>query len=68
MDLWTIIPVKPFGLGKSRLAPVLSAPERAALNRAMFEHVLRTAIAAFGAATHRRRHGRRGGRVTRRAA
>ena len=50
MDLWTIIPVKPFGLGKSRLAPVLSAPERAALNRAMFEHVLRTAIAAFGAA------------------
>jgi 2-phospho-L-lactate guanylyltransferase len=49
MDLWAIIPVKPFALGKSRLAGVLDAPSRAALNRRLFDHVFQTAAAALGA-------------------
>ena len=49
MDLWAIIPVKPFELGKSRLAGVVDAPGRAALNRRLFDHVFDTAAAAIGA-------------------
>jgi len=37
---WIIIPVRPFGEGKSRLADVLPPAERTALNRRMFAHVL----------------------------
>jgi 2-phospho-L-lactate guanylyltransferase len=48
-DLWAIIPVKPFGLGKSRLADVLDAQARMALNRQLFEHVFTVAIDTFGA-------------------
>jgi 2-phospho-L-lactate guanylyltransferase len=49
MHLWAIIPVKPFALGKSRLAGVLDAPDRARLNRRLFDHVFETAAAALGA-------------------
>jgi 2-phospho-L-lactate/phosphoenolpyruvate guanylyltransferase len=40
MDCWAIIPVKPFGAGKSRLAALLGAEQRAALNRQLFGRVL----------------------------
>jgi 2-phospho-L-lactate guanylyltransferase len=43
MNLWLLLPVKPFYLGKSRLAPNLSNAERASLSQAMFTHVLTTA-------------------------
>jgi 2-phospho-L-lactate guanylyltransferase len=42
MTIWAIVPVKPFLLGKSRLAGTLSGDERAFLNRAMLEHTLQT--------------------------
>ena len=42
MSIWAIIPVKPFSQSKSRLASVLSPPERARLSREFFEHVLQT--------------------------
>src|SRR5262245_5654487 len=45
--LWTIIPVKPFGSGKSRLATVLDPDRRHKLNRLLFEHVLGTALAVI---------------------
>lgn len=48
MNVWAIIPVKPFGLGKSRLAGVLGATERAELNRRLFQHVFATTAAALG--------------------
>ena len=48
-DLWAVIPVKPFALGKSRLAGVLDAPSRTALNRKLFDHVFDTAVAGLGA-------------------
>ena len=48
-DLWAVIPVKPFALGKSRLAGVLDAPSRTALNRKLFDHVFGTAVAGLGA-------------------
>jgi 2-phospho-L-lactate guanylyltransferase len=35
-----LLPVRPFAEGKTRLAAVLSAAEREALNRRFFEHVL----------------------------
>ena len=38
--VWALVPVKSFGRGKSRLAPVLDDTARAALARAMFERVL----------------------------
>jgi 2-phospho-L-lactate/phosphoenolpyruvate guanylyltransferase len=44
-----IIPVKPFGEAKQRLAPALSPVERAQLAEQMFRHVFRTAAAVFGA-------------------
>jgi 2-phospho-L-lactate guanylyltransferase len=46
-DLWAIIPVKPFDIGKSRVAGVLDAGARAALNRQLFDHVFAQALAAF---------------------
>jgi 2-phospho-L-lactate/phosphoenolpyruvate guanylyltransferase len=48
-DLWVIIPVKPFQLGKSRLSGVMDAQGRASLSRHLFDHVFDTAIAALGA-------------------
>ncbi len=42
MSIWAIVPVKPFAQSKSRLASVLSPPERARLSREFFEHVLQT--------------------------
>jgi 2-phospho-L-lactate/phosphoenolpyruvate guanylyltransferase len=45
---WAIIPVKPFSVGKSRLADTLDASERAALNRRMFEHVFEVAAQVLG--------------------
>jgi 2-phospho-L-lactate/phosphoenolpyruvate guanylyltransferase len=47
-DLWAIIPVKPFGRGKSRLHGVLDAGARTKLNRQLFDHVFGVALAAFG--------------------
>jgi len=47
MDLWAIIPVKPFAQGKSRLAGVLGAAERAALNRRLFGRVLDATLVTF---------------------
>ncbi len=40
MSTWAVVPMKSFLRGKSRLASVLGAPDRAALSRALFEHVL----------------------------
>jgi 2-phospho-L-lactate guanylyltransferase len=40
MDLWAIIPVKPFSAGKSRLAGLLGTEQRTALNRQLFGRVL----------------------------
>jgi 2-phospho-L-lactate/phosphoenolpyruvate guanylyltransferase len=48
-DLWVIIPVKPFALGKSRLSGVMDAQSRAALSRRLFDHVFDAAVAAIGA-------------------
>ncbi|MEZ4862097.1 MAG: 2-phospho-L-lactate guanylyltransferase [Caldilineaceae bacterium] len=46
MKLWLIVPVKPFGEGKSRLNQALSIPERAWLSQQMFLNVLQQAKAA----------------------
>ena len=40
MSLWTIVPVKPFSEGKSRLAGYLSPQERRALNRDLLTRTL----------------------------
>ena len=40
MNLWVVIPVKPFGQAKSRLADVLSVAARAALMRDLLAGVL----------------------------
>jgi len=42
MTLWAIVPVKPLGRGKSRLASVLSQQERADLNRHLLAHTVDT--------------------------
>src|SRR5689334_15348347 len=42
MNIWAIIPVKPFNRAKSRLASVLSPEQRAALAEHMFRHGLET--------------------------
>jgi 2-phospho-L-lactate guanylyltransferase len=47
MDCWAIIPVKPFGAGKSRLAALLGAEQRAALNRQLFGRVLDAVLGCF---------------------
>jgi 2-phospho-L-lactate/phosphoenolpyruvate guanylyltransferase len=46
-SLWAIVPVKPFHLAKTRLAPLLAPRERAGLARVMLEDVL-AAVAASG--------------------
>jgi 2-phospho-L-lactate guanylyltransferase len=46
MSTWAIIPAKCFERAKSRLAPVLSAPERRRLSENMFRHVLDVALGA----------------------
>ncbi len=43
MNLWLVLPVKPFHEGKSRLAGVLTQAQRANLNRMLMQHVLITA-------------------------
>jgi 2-phospho-L-lactate guanylyltransferase len=43
--LWLIVPVKPFGEGKSRLAALLSSDLRAELSQRWLTHVLTTAVA-----------------------
>jgi 2-phospho-L-lactate guanylyltransferase len=45
MQLWLIVPVKPFALGKSRLAPLLSAEERSTLARDLLTQTLKTVAA-----------------------
>ena len=40
MSRWALIPVKGFERGKSRLADVLGAAERAELTRTLFDHVV----------------------------
>lgn len=40
MALWAIVPVKPLRRGKSRLAKVISAKERADLNQYLLEHTI----------------------------
>ena len=47
MECWAIIPVKPLGAGKSRLAAVLGAEQRAALNKHLFGRVLQATLGAF---------------------
>jgi 2-phospho-L-lactate guanylyltransferase len=41
MAVWAIIPVKPLRRGKSRLAKVISAEERADLNHYLLEHTIK---------------------------
>lgn len=50
MTCQIIIPVQPPEEGKSRLAPVLDAPARAALVERMFRHVLTVALGSVPAA------------------
>lgn len=40
MNIWAILPVKPLSQSKTRLAPVLSPAERAALSQHLLEHTL----------------------------
>ena len=47
MDCWAIIPVKPLGAGKSRLAAVLGVEQRAALNKHLFGRVLNATLGVF---------------------
>lgn len=47
MDCWAIIPVKPLGAGKSRLATVLGVEQRAALNKRLFGRVLNATLGVF---------------------
>jgi 2-phospho-L-lactate guanylyltransferase len=47
VDWWAIIPAKPFSAGKSRLAAMLGAEQRAALNRQLFGHVLDVVLGRF---------------------
>lgn len=42
MTIWTIVPVKPLRLGKSRLSGVLTDDERGILNRKFLEQTLQT--------------------------
>lgn len=49
MRVCAIIPVKPLDAGKSRLAGVIDATTRHALNQALFEQVFEAAVSALGA-------------------
>ncbi len=40
MNIWAIVPIKPFNRSKSRLAKVLSPEQRASLAERMFRHTL----------------------------
>lgn len=42
MNIWAIVPVKPFNRSKSRLSSVLSPKQREALSRQMMEQTLKT--------------------------
>jgi 2-phospho-L-lactate/phosphoenolpyruvate guanylyltransferase len=42
VNMWAIVPVKPFNRSKSRLASVLSPSQREALSRQMMEQTLKT--------------------------
>jgi len=42
MTIWAIVPVKPLRRGKSRLSEVLTGEERAALNKKLLVHTLKT--------------------------
>lgn len=44
--LWLVVPVKPFGEGKSRLASQLSPTERAGVSRQMLVHLMEVAAAS----------------------
>jgi len=44
--LWLVVPVKPFGEGKSRLASELSPTERAGVSRQMLVHLMEVAAAS----------------------
>ncbi len=46
MKLWLLVPLKPFGEGKSRLSPVLPATRRAALSQQLFQHLIAQARAS----------------------
>ena len=46
MNVWLLLPVKPFAQGKSRLASVLGEEERVRLNQTLLRHVLTTALSA----------------------
>lgn len=43
---WALVPVRPFTEAKTRLAPILSSVERAALAEQMLKDVLRALAAA----------------------
>jgi 2-phospho-L-lactate guanylyltransferase len=49
MTCWAIVPVKSVKQGKSRLAAILGAEQRTALNRHLFGRVLDAAQSQFGA-------------------
>ena len=44
--MWLVVPVKPFGEGKSRLASQLSPTERAGVSRQMLIHLMEVAAAS----------------------
>ena len=44
MNIWLLLPVKPFSQGKSRLSSNLNDHERVVLNRALMLHVFETAL------------------------
>ncbi len=44
MNVWAMIPMKPFSQAKTRLSAVLTEPERAALAAAMLRQVLRVVV------------------------
>jgi 2-phospho-L-lactate guanylyltransferase len=48
-QVWAVVPAKPLGLGKSRLAGVVAPRERRALTARLLRHVLGQVIAAVGA-------------------
>ncbi len=48
MSLWGVIPVRPLDEGKSRLAHILSGPERLRLNEAFFRHTVDVVSAVLG--------------------